>query len=1684
MNRRTAGRILPLLAATVSFAVGCPPQTGGVAQGKITGSVIKGPVSGASVTAFAVDDNGRRAAELGTAEADEAGAFSLTVGPHSGPTLVCATGGIYTEEATGGLVQLGTNELCSLIDDHTLGGTSNVILTPLTNLHASLTACFKTAARDPSVLAASGHAALRLNDFFAAAVPGYDLRTTLPIDPTTTPAASLTAEAWAGILLAGLSESAKAYAIASGLDPGVRVTAATLSTALAQDIDDGACLFDGQTATARLVQGTIELTEDALRGSPQGLATSILRFLESERNVSGIAQDNVRDLVQRMQAHTSEIFGGGGGGADIDAPSVVYSEPDAGSTRGGNVRVTVRATDVSRIAEFAFTQPAQATFTSSVFVCTDDSNTDCTLTGTINTSAAPVVDGPLTVTTRATDAAGNSITQDLAFIVNNTLPQITVSVPQSANPPQKVDGIVEIVASAADSDGISTLTVNIPGLGLCDDQPTSPCRDIEPATDQLRVRWDTTATPEGNITLTFEAVDGAGQRDFKTVTVEVDNSDIGAVTGVVDLGAPVRGANVAAVVWTGRQRGAVLGTAVTNDQGQYRVNLDDSPHGSVLVVVTGGSYTDLATALPLDLGVADELTAAAGAIQAGEVRNVNVNAWTTLAASRGLHTPNVSDDAFVIQTNNTLLSRHLRRPPGAVFDISRVASADLTAGPVTIANATAVLALSHAGLSRFAAEASIRSNNAVGTITMTDIVTVLAQDLRVDPLLDGQGPGGATLTFGPALEPVTSFTTRFDLAGAIDRWLAEQPLTGANVDRNNSGINRTNALNALLFRDIAEDDDRELYPEDEPARPFDVVPPTVTMAFQNSGFGQPFGAALSGTVVVEGRATDAESSVIDAFATLDGVTPLVDEVTSASVFRVSAPTSVPPNVTTAISTCADAAPSDLTAAAALASGVCFCGVAEDENFNVGQTIFCFTRPLPAVNVATPTPETVVNATSSTLFQATVTSGFDLASCNASLVNNSNPMAPRPSLNPFVRSGPTCTLNDVLSPGSFTDGTWTLQVVAEDIAGRATNETASFVVDTTPPTVAVTSPTESNSLTFTVRGTVSGTNDVASVTVSFSNGAFSAGAPIVVPLQRNATSWQTAVSLSPNVIDGDIQITAQAADINGNTSQDTLVMLLDRVAPTLVIPSQQPAVLDYDADQPVTLSGALNCPPSGPCVDRRPLVIQSGARQIPSSTLFVASGNPSEPIVRWATMLNDPKDVPSLDVELNDENPNEVLYELGLTCTDTPSLGKAPLFSSPNRYRLPLTQDVSSISLASQTGAVNLCLSIVGSDEAGNQTTRQVRFLRWRTIGSPATVTNAPTSFTVTGRTYPGGFKDAQTFAGRQLFDWAAGQTSYVIYHAFFHNPHAETIRVAPTFAGLSNMTMTAFVRQEDNWSSVTNGLRVNGSPLRNPCNTNRRATFDLSTSPVYDDSLGCGTADVSPANIDFFTSYTDRGSFIEVDLGRRQTNAPLTPPTTAPSTNRTEQLRSVVPNAAPVVYQLNGALEPTLQLIADSNQSYFLAPGQTVLVVMLASNTNANINSNFIEILDDTDRAWDIGAPGVRDVTASTANTLPRKSPTTNVLISEPFGQSLGFNRVQVFAKNTSGAINLVSDLPCDAGECALGTVTNEVLNLTVNRTGTPTMSQTTIVGSTQSQWTSAIASPSLPSRLRCVPGLDASPGC
>ena len=99
----------------------------------VTGSVVKGPVAGAQVCAYTVVANGRGSALGSCTTSDAQGRYSFAVPAGTGPLWVEATGGTYTDEATGAVATLPAGStLRSIVTAN--AGTVTTMLTPLTTL--------------------------------------------------------------------------------------------------------------------------------------------------------------------------------------------------------------------------------------------------------------------------------------------------------------------------------------------------------------------------------------------------------------------------------------------------------------------------------------------------------------------------------------------------------------------------------------------------------------------------------------------------------------------------------------------------------------------------------------------------------------------------------------------------------------------------------------------------------------------------------------------------------------------------------------------------------------------------------------------------------------------------------------------------------------------------------------------------------------------------------------------------------------------------------------------------------------------------------------------------------------------------------------------------------------------------------------------------------------------------------------------------------------------------------------------------------------------------------------------------------------------------------------------------------------------------------------------------------------
>ena len=170
-------------------------------------------------------------------------------------------------------------------------------------------------------------------------------------------------------------------------------------------------------------------------------------------------------------------------------------------------------------------------------------------------------DGTHTLTARARDAAGNSSTTSVSFVVSNadtTPPAVAIAAPTGG---AIVGGAVSVSGNASDAGGIASVAVSVDGGSY------TPAT----GTGSWRKSLDTTALSDGPHTITARAVDTAGNASTASVGVTVQNADTTAPS--VQIASPAAGATLSGTV-------TVSGSASDNAQ-----------VASVAVAVDGGPFS-------------------------------------------------------------------------------------------------------------------------------------------------------------------------------------------------------------------------------------------------------------------------------------------------------------------------------------------------------------------------------------------------------------------------------------------------------------------------------------------------------------------------------------------------------------------------------------------------------------------------------------------------------------------------------------------------------------------------------------------------------------------------------------------------------------------------------------------------------------------------------------------------------------------------------------------------------------------------------------------------------------------------------------------------------------------------------------------------------------------------------------
>jgi hypothetical protein len=263
----------------------------------LSGTVVKGPVSGATVTAYAVT-NGTMGAQVGGGTTDSMGNFSISIGDYSGPMMLQASGGTYTDEAMGTSMTMQSGDVMACSIPSTAAGATNtgIQMTPITTMAHSRVHHMTGGITDANIVAANA----AMGAYFSVS----DILHTMPMDPTVAGSgtgATQDAKNY-GMAIAAMSQSAKTLGMpfSSGM-----------VTAMANDASDG--VMDGKMAGSSITMGGGMMGGTMMQATAgtTALGTAMTTFVNSTMNKSGVTMTDMQALVTMLNGSTGQIGTGG-----------------------------------------------------------------------------------------------------------------------------------------------------------------------------------------------------------------------------------------------------------------------------------------------------------------------------------------------------------------------------------------------------------------------------------------------------------------------------------------------------------------------------------------------------------------------------------------------------------------------------------------------------------------------------------------------------------------------------------------------------------------------------------------------------------------------------------------------------------------------------------------------------------------------------------------------------------------------------------------------------------------------------------------------------------------------------------------------------------------------------------------------------------------------------------------------------------------------------------------------------------------------------------------------------------------------------------------------------------------------------------------------------------------------------
>jgi hypothetical protein len=298
---------LTLLIGSMSILFGCggggststtPAGTTGT-HGMISGTAVKGPISGATASAYAVI-NGNMGMQLASGTTDSQGNFNMSVGDYAGAVMIQISGGTYLDEATGNVMSMAPGDvMTAVITSLSSGATvTGIQVTPLTSMAQAMANNMTGGMVDVNISAAN----TAVGNYFMV----NDILHTQPMN-TLVSGSSVTASQDMknyGMSIAAISQYAK--------DTGM-ISSSSMVTAMMDDASDG--IMNGMMGNTPVMMGGMMSGSSMMAptAGTSGLATEMSTFIISTWNRSGVTTTDMQALMNKLASSATGSIQSGGG---------------------------------------------------------------------------------------------------------------------------------------------------------------------------------------------------------------------------------------------------------------------------------------------------------------------------------------------------------------------------------------------------------------------------------------------------------------------------------------------------------------------------------------------------------------------------------------------------------------------------------------------------------------------------------------------------------------------------------------------------------------------------------------------------------------------------------------------------------------------------------------------------------------------------------------------------------------------------------------------------------------------------------------------------------------------------------------------------------------------------------------------------------------------------------------------------------------------------------------------------------------------------------------------------------------------------------------------------------------------------------------------------------------------------